>query len=111
MKRTKQDKLLNKIYKNQNLPTDQKWKKILRELEEEKLIESSQDTYSLTTFGENVRILGYAIHKKSAELEKELLDYSPRKWKIECTGIIAGFILALMILTLVFINNYEIFLD
>ncbi|MFZ0490044.1 MAG: hypothetical protein WBV11_13670 [Salegentibacter sp.] len=108
MKRGVHDSILNKIYKGKEFRQNSETAKALLELLREDLISQEEEgLYHLTQQGENVRLLGFDVHRKSQNLEKELLNYSPKKYRRTTREIILAFIILMGSLILFLWLNFD----
>lgn len=107
MKRGTHDLLLNKINKGKRFRQNGETPQALYELLKEGLIYEENGRYGLTERGENIRILGYDTHRKSKQLEEQLLGYSPKKYKRTVREIILAFIILLGLLILFIWFNFD----
>lgn len=107
MKRGAHDLLLNKIYKEKRFKQTRENHQALYDLFKEGLIYEEKGRYWLTEQGEKVRILGFQTHKKSKQLEEQLLGYSPKKYKRTAREIILIFIILIGILILFIWFNFD----
>ncbi len=108
MNRGLHDLLLNKIHKGKKLKKNSDTIEVLSELLNAGMIYENKGRYSLTEKGENVRLRGFEVHRKSRKLEKELLGYSPKKHKKNVREIILTFVFLLLILILFLWFNVEV---
>ena len=73
----KEDLLLSRIYKEENVQPTDKNKRVLLRLEEKGLIRRNRSNYELTEYGQTILVMGYETHKKTEEFEKEILNETP----------------------------------
>ena len=105
MKEKKKDAVLRKVAKQDPLnPEDLR---IVDELLEKGLIKETEEgsySYTLTTYGELISVMGYKTHKQTEKLEQNFSLHSPKRSKMITIILLSIFIfLTIALLLLMFL--------
>ena len=106
MKKKKQDTLLENVSKQKTL--DPEDLRIVDELIEKGLVEEIEESsysYTLTTYGQLVLVMGFTTHEQTEKLEQNLSFHTPRRAKYITIVLLSIFIfLIFALLLLLFVS-------